>query len=123
MEWQAKYLLVIDEGSVLGSPTPYAMSEQLCMLRGSKENFGEIPIVVFCGDFHRRPVRERPILLPSTAIRWDEEKMLRAEQRYRYGNAYTPWKKFRTVVVVNEQVPAAEDAQPPRLLKRIRQGV
>ncbi|KAM5359221.1 hypothetical protein ACJZ2D_014648 [Fusarium nematophilum] len=64
-EWQEKWLLIVDE------------------LRGSARDFGRIPVVLFCGDFHQfRPVQERSILLPSTTIAWDEERSFTAEQRY-----------------------------------------
>jgi hypothetical protein len=83
MDWQEKYLLIIDEVSMLGARTLYAVSEQLCRLRGSTQDFGGIPIVLFYGDFHQfRPVQERSILLPSAATPWDEGKTLRTEQRY-----------------------------------------
>ncbi|RKK11156.1 hypothetical protein BFJ66_g18345, partial [Fusarium oxysporum f. sp. cepae] len=62
MDWQEKDLLVIDEVSMLGARTLHAVNEQLCRLRGSQQDFGGIPIVLFCGDFHQfRPVQERSI--------------------------------------------------------------
>ncbi|OWT42276.1 PIF1 protein [Pochonia chlamydosporia 170] len=71
MDWQEKWLLIVDEVSMLGARTLHAANEQLCKLRGCTEEFGGIPIVVFCGDFHQfRPVQERSILLPSAAIPW-----------------------------------------------------
>lgn len=51
-EWQEKWLLIIDEVSVLGSRTLYAVNERLCQLRGSARDFGGIPVVLFRGDFH-----------------------------------------------------------------------
>lgn len=57
MDWQEKYLLIIDEVSMLGVRTLYAVNEKLCQLRGSTEDFGGIPIVLFSGDYHQfRPV-------------------------------------------------------------------
>lgn len=57
MDWQEKYLLIIDEVSMLGAGTLFAINEQLQSLRGSPRDFGGIPIVLFCGDFHQfRPV-------------------------------------------------------------------
>ena len=57
MDWQEKYLLVVDEVSMFGGRTLYAVNEQLCRLRGCEEDFGGIPIVLFCGDFRQfRPV-------------------------------------------------------------------
>ena len=62
MDWEEKYLLIIDEVSMLGGRTLYAVNEHICALRGSKQDFGGIPIVLFCGDFHQfRPVQDRSI--------------------------------------------------------------
>ncbi|KAM4063297.1 AAA domain-containing protein [Hirsutella rhossiliensis] len=64
-----------------------------------------IPIVLFCGDFHQfRPVQE-------------------AEQRHQHDKAHALWKRFTTVVMLNEQMRAAGDPELQGLLKRIRQGV
>jgi hypothetical protein len=35
MDWQEKYLLIIDEVSMLGARTLYAMNEQLCRFQES----------------------------------------------------------------------------------------
>lgn len=127
MGWQEKYLLIIDEVSMLGGRTLYAVNECICRLRGSTQDFGGIPIILFCGDFHQfRPVRERSILLPSAATLWDGDddgKTFRMEQRYQHDKAHALWKKFTTVIMLNEQVRAAGDLRLQRLLKRIRQGV
>ncbi|KAF4462717.1 ATP-dependent DNA helicase PIF1, partial [Fusarium albosuccineum] len=53
MDWQEKYGLIIDEVSMLGVRTLYAVNEQLCRLRESSRDFGGIPVVLFCGDFHQ----------------------------------------------------------------------
>ena len=45
-------------GHLLGARTLYTVSEQLCKLRGCAEDFGGIPIVLFCEDF--RPVQDCP---------------------------------------------------------------
>lgn len=123
-EWQEKRLLIIDEVSMLGARTLYIVNEQLRKLRGCAQDFGGIPIVLFCGDFHQfRPVQERSILLPSTAIPWDEEKSFKAEQRYQHDRAHALWSKFTTVVMLHEQVRAAGDPRLQLVLERIRQGV
>ena len=109
---------------MLGARTLHAVNEKLCRLRGSARDFGGIPIVLFCGDFHQfRPVQERSIVLPSTAISWDQEHSFGAEQRHQHDKAHALWKKFITVVMLNEQVRAAGDPQLQRLLKRIRLGI
>lgn len=124
MDWQEKYLLIIDEVSMLGARTLYAVNEQLGKLRGCAQDFGGIPTVLFCGDFHQfRPVQERSILLPSTAFPWDEEKTFKSEQRYQHDKAHALWNKFTTVVILKEQVRAAGDPCLQRVLTRIRQGV
>jgi len=82
MNWQEKYLLIVDEVSMLGARTLHAVNEQLCRLRESRRDFGGIPIVLFCGDFHQfRPVEERSILLPSSAFPWNEGNSFTVEQR------------------------------------------
>ena len=124
MHWQDKCMLIIDEVSMLGAQTLYAVNEQLCTIRESRRDFGGIPLVLFCGDFHQfRPVQERSILLPSVAIPWDKDNSFRVTQRYQHDKAHALWKKFTSVVMLDEQVRAAEDRQLRRLLSRIRQGI
>ncbi|KAM4067862.1 ATP-dependent DNA helicase PIF1 [Hirsutella rhossiliensis] len=83
-----------------------------------------IPIVLFCGDFQQfRPVQERSIVLPSAAISWDVDNSFKAEQRHQHDKAHALWKRFTTVVMLNEQMRAAGDPELQGLLKRIRQGV
>ncbi|KJZ68321.1 hypothetical protein HIM_12288 [Hirsutella minnesotensis 3608] len=121
MDWQKKDVLVIDEVSMLGARTLHAVNEQLCRLRGSQRDFGGIPIVLFCGDFHQ-PVQERSILLPSTAISWDVDNSFKAEQRHQHDKAHALWRRFTTVIMLDEQMRAAGDAELQRLLTRIRRG-
>lgn len=116
-------MLIIDEVSMLGARTLYAVNERLRTLRGCSEDFGGIPVVLLCGDFHQfRPVQERSIPLPSTAIAWDEGKIFKAEQRYQHDKAHALWKRFTTVVLLKEQVRAAGDLKLQQLLTRIRKG-
>ncbi|KAJ3530216.1 hypothetical protein NM208_g9424 [Fusarium decemcellulare] len=122
-EWREKWLLIIDEVSMLGARTLYLVNEQLRKLRGCAQDFGGIPIVLFSGDFHQfRPVQERSILLPSSSIPWDDEKSFKAEQRFQHDRAHALWNKFTTVVILHEQVRAAGDPRLQQLLKRIRHG-
>lgn len=124
MNWQEKDLLVIDEMSMLGAQMLHAMNEQVCRLRGSHQEFGGIPIVLFCGDFQQfRPVHDRLILLLSMAVSYDEDNSFKVEQRHQHDKAHALWKKFTTVVMLDEQVRAAGDPELQRLLKRIRMGV
>ncbi|OAQ59512.1 ATP-dependent DNA helicase PIF1 [Purpureocillium lilacinum] len=124
MDWQEKDVLVIDEMSMLGARTLHAVHEHLCRLRGCERDFGGIPIVLFCGDFHKfRPVQERPIILPSEAIQWDASSSFNAEQRYQHDKAHALWRRFTSVVMLDEQMRAAGDPVLQRLLKRIRLGV
>ncbi|XP_044714634.1 ATP-dependent DNA helicase PIF1 [Hirsutella rhossiliensis] len=93
MDWQEKDVLVIDEIS-------------------------GIPIVLFCGDFQQfRPVQERSIVLPSAAISWDVDNSFKAEQRHQHDKAHALWKRFTTVVMLNEQMRAAgpHGSGPPQL--------
>ncbi|KAM4061761.1 PIF1-like helicase [Hirsutella rhossiliensis] len=97
MDWQEKEVLVIDEVSMLGARTLHAANEQLCRLRGSARDFGGIPVVIFCGDFHQfRPVQERSILPPSAAVAWDEDGAFAAEQRRQHDKAHALWRRFTT---------------------------
>jgi hypothetical protein len=122
--WEERQMLIIDEVSMLGARTLHAVNEQLCMLRGSKEDFGGIPVVLFCGDFHQfRPVQERSILLSSSQIPWDEGRTFRVEQRHQHDKAHSLWRKFSTVVMLKEQLRAAADPCLQQLLARIRQGL
>jgi len=124
MQWLEKYMLIMDELSMLGARTLYNVNEKLCMFRGCAEDFGGIPIVLFLGDFRQfRPVQERTILLHSRDIPWDEEKTFAAEQRHQHDKAHALWNRFTTVVMLKKQVRAAGDPQLQQLLTRIRQGV
>ncbi|KAM4064175.1 PIF1-like helicase [Hirsutella rhossiliensis] len=68
-----------------------------------------IPIVLFCGDFQQfRPVQR--------------DNSFKAEQRHQHDKAHALWKRFTTVVMLNEQMRAG-DPELQGLLKRIRQGV
>ncbi|KAM4064155.1 PIF1-like helicase [Hirsutella rhossiliensis] len=123
-EERRRHVLVIDEVSMLGARTLHAVNERLCQLRGSRRDFGGIPIVLFCGDFHQfRPVQERSILLPSAAVSWDEDSSFRAEQRHQHDRAHALWRRFTTVVMLDEQMRAAGDPELQGLLRRIRRGV
>jgi hypothetical protein len=122
MDWQEKYALIIDEVSMLGARTLYAVNEQLRRLRESAKDFGGIPVVIFCGDFHQfRPVQERSILLSSSTFRWEEGHGFGPEQRREHDVAHALWRKF-TVVMLKEQIRAAQDPQLRALLTRVRQG-
>jgi hypothetical protein len=124
MDWQEKQVLVIDEVSMLGARTLHAVNEQLCRLRESARDFGGIPIVIFCGDFHQfRPVQERSILLPSASTTWEGDNGFGIEQRRQHDTAHALWRKFTTVVLLDEQVRAAQDPRLRGLLTRIRKGV
>ncbi|KNB06483.1 hypothetical protein FOXG_07178 [Fusarium oxysporum f. sp. lycopersici 4287] len=113
MDWQEKQVLVIDEVSMLGARTLHAVNEQLCRLRESARDFGGIPIVIFCGDFYQfRPVQERSILLPSASTTWEGDNGFGIEQRRQHDTAHVLWRKFTTVVLLDEQIRAAQD---PRL--------
>lgn len=60
MDWQEKYALIIDEVGMLGARMLYAVNVQLRRLRESTEDFGDIPVIIFCGDFHQfRPVQDK----------------------------------------------------------------
>ncbi|XP_044714536.1 PIF1 protein [Hirsutella rhossiliensis] len=69
-----------------------------------------------------RPVK-RSIVLPSAAISWDVDNSFKAEQRHQHDKAHALWKRFTTVVMLDEQMRAAGDPELQRLLKRIRLGV
>lgn len=60
------------------------------------------------------------MLLPSVAISWEQDNSFRAEQRHQHDKAHALWKKFTTVIILDEQVRAAGDPELRRLLTRIR---
>ncbi|KAM4065584.1 PIF1-like helicase [Hirsutella rhossiliensis] len=100
MDWQEKEVLVIDEVSMLGARTLHAANEQLCRLRGSARDFGGIP-------------RGGGV---------DEDGAFAAEQRRQHDKAHALWRRFTTVVMLDEQMRAAGDPELRRLLGRIRRG-
>ncbi|XP_044717265.1 VrtJ [Hirsutella rhossiliensis] len=123
MDWQEKDARH-RRGEHARARTLHAVNERLRRLRGSRQDFGGIPIVLFCGDFQQfRPVQERSIVLPSAAISWDVDNSFKAEQRHQHDKAHALWKRFTTVVMLDEQMRAAGDPELQRLLKRIRLGV
>jgi hypothetical protein len=122
MDWQEKYALIIDEVSMLDARTLYAVNEQLRRLRESTEDFGDIPVIIFCGDFHQfRPVQERSILLPSSSFPCGQGHGFGPAQQRQHDVAHALWRKF-TVVMLKEKVRAAQDPRLRRLLTRVRQG-
>lgn len=60
------------------------------------------------------------MLLPSTMTSRDEDVTFRVEQRHKHDPVYALWKKFSTVIMLNEQVRAARDPKLQGLLTRIR---
>ncbi|XP_044718754.1 PIF1 protein [Hirsutella rhossiliensis] len=53
----------------------------------------------------------------------DFDNSFKAEQRHQHDKAHALWKRFTTVVMLDEQMRAAGDPELQRLLKRIRLGV
>jgi hypothetical protein len=91
---------------------PDALTEHLCTLRGSKQGFGGIPVVLFCGDVqhsHGGPVLDRSTPLPSMEIRWDEDESSTAEQRHQPDRAHALWKKSTTVVILKSKSAMQEE--------------
>ncbi|KAF4469092.1 arrestin domain-containing [Fusarium albosuccineum] len=110
--WRKKWLLIIDEVSMLGLQTLSNINRRLCASRGSSQDFGGIPVVLLSGDFHQfRPVQNKSLLTPWSALRIADEM-----------RAHALWTRFTTVVMLTEQVRAAGDPELQRLLTRIRQG-
>ncbi|RKL16708.1 hypothetical protein BFJ70_g14917 [Fusarium oxysporum] len=119
MDWQEKYALIIDEVSMLGARMLYAVNVQLRRLRESTEDFGDIPVIIFCGDFHQfRPVQEWSIRLPSSSFPRGQGHGFGLEQQRQHDVAYALWRKF-TVVVLKEKVRAAQDPRLRRLITRV----
>ncbi|KNB16808.1 hypothetical protein FOXG_21800 [Fusarium oxysporum f. sp. lycopersici 4287] len=79
--------------------------------------FGEEDIQMTAADFEGTPVNASP----SMEVHFDNS--FKAEQRHQHDKAHALWKKFTTVVMLDEQVRAAGDPVLQRLLKRIRLGV
>lgn len=122
MDWQEKYALIIDEVGMLGARMLYAVNVQLRRLRESTEDFGDIPVIIFCGDFHQfRPVQEWSILLPSSSFPRGQGHGFGLEQQRQHDVAYVLWRKF-TVVVPKEKVRAAQDPRLRRLITHVQQG-
>ncbi|KJZ68701.1 hypothetical protein HIM_11915 [Hirsutella minnesotensis 3608] len=87
----------------------------------SRMDWQEKDVLVIDEQF--RPVQERSVVLPSAAIPWDIDNSFKAEQQHQHDKAYALWKRFTTVVMLDEQMRAGGDPDLQRLLKRIRLGV
>jgi hypothetical protein len=121
--WRDKWLLIIDEVSMLGARTLYAVNQALRRLRGKPKNFGGIPIILMCGDFHQfRPVRDKSLLSSSSVEEWENDGAFTPEVRHQCMEAWKLWDRFTTVVLLQEQVRAAGDPVLQGLLSRIRKG-
>ncbi|WAO96996.1 Helitron-like-N domain-containing protein [Fusarium falciforme] len=91
--WREKWLLIIDEVSMLGLQTLSNINKRLCASRGSNRDFGGIPVVLLSGDFHQfRPVQNKSLLTPWSALRIADEV-----------RAHALWARFTTVVMLTEQ--------------------
>ena len=125
MHWQEKWLLIIDEVSMLGACTLYQIDQALRQHRACEQPLGGIPLVLFCGDFHQfRPVHDLPIVVPPRAAAEPADMGPRAaEAQHQQRVAHELWRRFTTVVVLTEQVRAAGDPQLRRLLTRLRWGI
>lgn len=120
--WQEKWLLIVDEVSMLGTQTLYEVNEALRRFRGQPQDFGGIPIVLMCGDFHQfRPVLDKSLLSRGSVKEWDNDRGS-PEARYKSVAAWRLWERFATVVLLKEQVRAAGDPVLRGLLSRIRNG-
>jgi hypothetical protein len=122
-EWQEKLMLIIDEVSMLGSKTFSIAEDQLRKLRGIEKDFGGLPIVMLCGDFHQfPPIMDRSIILPPK-LPTPSAGSKKMQGTHEQNRGHELWKKFKTVVILKEQVRAAEDPELRRLLTRIREGI
>ncbi|KAG7403673.1 hypothetical protein Forpe1208_v016246 [Fusarium oxysporum f. sp. rapae] len=107
MDWQEKQVLVIDGVSMQHAGRSDAARSQRTALQIKRF----------------RPVQERSILLPSAFTAWEGDNGFGIEQRRQHDTAHALWRKFTTVVLLDEQVRAAQDPRLRGLLTRIRKGV
>lgn len=105
--WQRVKVLVVDEVSTLGGALLHQMDEKLRHLRASNLPFGDIPVVLFSGDFFQfGPVLQKSILFPSDAR---AGKLSAAALNHQH--AHELWLRFEHVVILQEQVRACGDPE------------
>lgn len=120
--WKQKLVLVIDEISMLGGASLHADHWHLQALRDcSDKPFGGIPVVLLMGDFYQfTPVRELSLLLNSSL---DQAHASVRQSSISHHSGCALWHKFKTIVLLEEQVRARDDPQFRALLDRVRNGL
>lgn len=120
--WKQKLVLVIDEISMLGGASLHAVHCHLQALRDcSDKPFGGIPVVLLMGDFYQfTPVRELSLLLN---ISLDQAHASVRQSSISHHSGCALWHKFKTIVLLEEQVRARDDPQFRALLDRVRNGL
>lgn len=118
--WRRRWLMVLDEVSMLSLSQLDQIDQELRQYRGSEEDFGGMPILVFGGDFKQfQPVGGKSLLLGGLLT-----TSTRSQKKQDLGNTrgHRLWLTFDEAVVLTEQV-RATDPVLRRLLTRIREGI
>jgi hypothetical protein len=111
--WSRKTIIMIDEISMVDLRTLARINERCkmarCLSADSPELFGGVPMVVLMGDFYQfPPVQGLPLWRQPEANR--EEEIIGLDI----------WHRFRSVILLDEQMRQAQDLAFQKLLTRTR---
>jgi len=111
--WAHKTIMVIDEISMTDLQSLFRINKHCNVARSSKsetaELFGEVPIVIFMGDFYQfPPVKGLPLWRQP---RPNKEEEIAGQQI---------WHRFTDVIILDEQMRQAEDLPFQEFLHRVR---
>jgi hypothetical protein len=111
--WANKTIMIIDEISMTDLQTLFRINKRCNIARSLKSEsadlFGEVPIVIFMGDFYQfPPVKGLPLWRQP---RPNNEEEIAGQQI---------WHRFTNVILLDEQMRQAEDLPFRELLHRVR---
>jgi len=116
-------VLIVDEVSMVGGGTLQSINEALQARRESREPFGGMPIVILTGDFYQfPPVQQKSLLFSYGDLESAAGNRYKADNMLRHDQGSELWKKFTTVILLQEQVRQRDDKEFHQLLQRFRHG-
>jgi hypothetical protein len=124
LQWQRVKLLFCDECSMINLKMLQLISARMSDATGYPGSFGNVPAVVFCGDYHQMPpVGNYPMYTKLT----NEQVMVRVADRgsasaLNARNAADLYAEFDKVVLLRQNMRAREDPDFSQILENGRVG-